>query len=65
MKTFEMFLQYKFGKMGIYKDSDKATEMFDSWLLQLDPQEWLDYGQEYATSLLENLNNNENNPNGK
>lgn len=49
--NFESFLQKKYGRMGQFKGPDNDQDAFDGWLQQLDPQEWLDYGQEWGDEL--------------
>ena len=52
MITFERFLEDKFIDIrefcGRAITKDNCEDLFVPWLEDLDPQEWIDFGQEYG-----------------
>ena len=46
-KSFEGFLHNKFGMEYVGLDDD-YSDSFDDWLCDMDPDEWIALGDEYA-----------------
>ena len=52
IETFEQFLQDRHIETEPAVLDDDLPDAFNDWLTRLDVDEWLEYGQEYAKSIL-------------
>ena len=54
MKSYIQFLEEKFINTKEFKGraitKDNCEDLFDAWLEQLEPQEFIDFGDEYGSS---------------
>ena len=47
MKNFEDFLQDKFIRQNPTILDDDIPDAFDEWLCEIEPELWIEYGDEY------------------